>query len=253
MQRVFCVYGGFMRRAYSNIIKGINQDAGTVDAVVSSETPDREGDIIRVAGWDFNNFLKHPVLLADHNYKDINAQIGEWSDVRVVKTRRTVEGTASYFINSGNQTADWAFELAKRNQAAYSVGFIPDMEMAKVRTEGSDTYGPYEFHGQELLEVSAVTIPANAEALQRMKALDLHPMVMEMVDTALHMDADGPTDIQKSIDDLTSKMDNLIAFMDQAETLEAANTITPIAFYKDDIQRAIRRGVYRAIKNMGGK
>ena len=193
------------------------------------------------------------MLLADHNYKDINAQIGVWEEMKIVKTRRTVEGRANYFIDSGNQTADWAFELAKRNQAAFSVGFIPNMEMAKVRSEGSETYGPYEFQGQELLEVSAVTIPANADALQRMKALDLHPMVLEMVDTALDMDADGPTDIQKSIDELTLKMDDLTAFMDQAELPEAANKITPIVFYKDDIQNSIMRGVYRAIKNMGGK
>ena len=235
-----------MRRTYSNVIKGVNTEAGTVSAILSSESPDREGDIIRVDGWDFSNFSRHPVLLADHNYKDINAQIGDWSDVKTVKARGTVEGTANYLINKGNQTADWAFALASRGQAAYSVGFIPDMSKAVVLDEGSDTFGPFEFKGQELLEVSAVTIPANPEALQRMKTmgLDLNPVVREMVETALEMDADGPSEIQTVVDELAAKIEKI----EQKHT-EKPEPNYPVVFDSEEIKSAIRRGVYRVLLN----
>jgi len=240
-----------MRRTYSNVIRGVNTESGSVNAIVSSESPDREGDVIRVEGWDFSNFLKHPVLLADHNYKDLNAQIGEWSDVKIVKTRRTVEGTANYLINKGSQTADWAFALASRGQAAYSVGFIPDMQKALVINQGSESHGPFEFRGQELLEVSAVTIPANPDALQRMKTLELHPMVRELVENALEMDADGPDDIHQSIEELTANVETLAI---EVESIKAPKETvqTPYVFDRLDIEKAIRRGVLKALVNLNG-
>ena len=110
--------------------KAVDPEAGLVDAIVSNEKKDRDGDIVRVSGWDLDNFLKHPVLLGNHNYYSIRSVIGEWTKMEI-RGKRLV-GTAKYYIDEGNEEADWAFKLAVKNMAAFSVGFIPDYEKAEV-------------------------------------------------------------------------------------------------------------------------
>lgn len=162
-------------------IKVLDAKQGRIHAVVSTETPDRDGDIIRVAGWDLDNFLKHPVLLSSHNYQTLRSQIGEWESMDVKGKR--LEGIARYYIGAGNDEADWGFHLAEMGKAAYSVGFKPDMSQAKELGDDSGSFSrPMEFNKQELLEVSHVTIPANADALQlmgQMKRLD--PVISDIL------------------------------------------------------------------------
>lgn len=154
---------------------------GRIHAIVSTESQDREGDIIRASGWNLDNFKAHPVLLASHNYFDLRAQIGEWESMEV--SGEQLEGVARYYIDMGNEQADWGYLIASEGRAAYSVGFIPDMDEAKeLSTGGADSY---EFQGQELLEVSHVTIPANPQALQYAKLL-LEARHMEMNNVKNH-------------------------------------------------------------------
>ena len=170
--------------------KVVDAEAGLVRAVVSTEAADRDGDILRVAGWDLAHFNAHPILLADHNYASIRAQIGEWVSMEV--TGKHLEGVAQYYIGEGNADADWGFKLAGKGRAAFSVGFSPDMDKAKEIKGGHGMFPSFEFNGQELLEVSHVTVPANAEALQALKAKGIHPAVAEVVDGLL-ADADLTT------------------------------------------------------------
>jgi hypothetical protein len=103
-------------------IKAVNEAKGEVDAVVSTEKPDRSGDVIRQEFWDLKNFRKHPILLAGHDYRLLTSQIGEWRNVRI--EGKQLVGTAVYYIGQGNEQADWGFQLAMSGKAAYSVGFI---------------------------------------------------------------------------------------------------------------------------------
>ena len=162
----------------------LDLQAARVEAVVSTEVVDRGGDIIRASGWVLDNFLKHPVLLAGHDYGLLRAQIGEWESMEI-KGKRLV-GVARYYIGEGNQDADWGWKLVSKGMAAYSVGFIPDMDKAKEIGEGDGWSRPMEFMGQELLEVSQVTIPANPEALQRMQTLSLHPVMQALLTEAIN-------------------------------------------------------------------
>lgn len=162
--------------------KVVDQEAGRIRAVLSTETPDRMGDIIRQDGWDLADFLKHPVMLASHDYYRLTAQIGEWEDLEV--RGKQLEGVAHYYINDGNEDADWGFKLASRGKAAYSVGFIPTEY--KIIKGGNEWGGPFEYLQQQMLETSHVVIPANAEALQLMaKAKGLHPEIDSIVQDLL--------------------------------------------------------------------
>ena len=166
-------------------MKVLDEAKGRVSAIVSSESRDRDGDVIRAEGWSLDNFMRHPVLLASHDYHSLRSQIGEWESMEV--EGKTMRGVARFFIGKGNDEADWAFQLAKEKALAFSVGFVPDMEKA-VPLQKDDPFGSQgmEFKGQELLEVSAVTVPSNPDALQRVaKAPNLHPAVAEIVEERL--------------------------------------------------------------------
>ena len=154
---------------------------GRVSAIVSTEDMDRDGDIIRQNGWNLDNFADHPMLIASHRYDDLTAQLGTWDDMEV-KGKQLI-GVARYYVGEGNATADWAYNLAQKGDAAFSVGFIPDMTKAERLGKGPDS--GFEFKGQELLEVSQVTVPSNARALQLLKSLTSHPVLIEVMGDVL--------------------------------------------------------------------
>ena len=158
-------------------VKILDKATGVISAVVSTESVDRDGDIIRQGYWNLDHFKSHAILLSSHNYRGLTNQIGHWTDMGV-KDNKLV-GEAQYYLKAGNQEADWGFVLASKGMAAFSVGFVPDMSKAKqIEANGNLSY---EFNGQELLEVSQVTVPSNADALQSFKAFGLHPELDAMV------------------------------------------------------------------------
>jgi hypothetical protein len=172
-------------KVYRPFSKVLDEKAGRLSAIVSSESVDRDGDIIRTEGWNMGNFNAHPVLLANHDYHSLRSQIGVWEKMEVHGD--VMIGQARFFIGKGNEEADWAFELAKEKQLAFSVGFIPDMEKA-VPLHKDDSFGVQgmEYKGQELLEVSAVTVPSNPDALQRLvKSVNLQSVIREIAEERL--------------------------------------------------------------------
>ena len=154
---------------------------GRVHAIVSTESEDRDGDIIRQSGWKLGDFQRHPVLLASHDYRSLRSQIGEWESMEVKDGN--LQGVARYYVGQGNEDADWGHKLAVQGKAAYSVGFIPlEFEEREGEPEKGLDFPTFEFTSQELLEVSHVTIPSNRDALQLMaKAAGMHPVIDEIV------------------------------------------------------------------------
>jgi len=161
-------------------VKAVDTEKFTVEAVVSTEAVDRDGDIIRAAGWDLSEFNTHSPLLASHDYGNLTSQIGVWDKMTVVKSRKTLEGTARYFVGDGNEQADWGFKLAEKGVAAFSVGFQPDMAKA-TELDGDGWFPSFEFNGQKLWEVSQVTMPANPEALQLSKGLISSSVLQDVI------------------------------------------------------------------------
>ena len=181
------------------VTKVLDEANGLISAVVSTESKDRDGDVIKAEGWNLDNFNRHSVMLANHDYHSLKSQIGTWEKMEVVGD--TLQGVAKFFIGKGNEEADWAFELAKMKKLAFSVGFIPDMDKA-VPLHKDDAFGVrgMEFNGQELLEVSAVTVPSNPDALQRIVKSSLaEPAIKEIAEEQL-------SDLEEKIDETTSSI-----------------------------------------------
>ena len=125
----------------------------------SDETLDRAGEIIDASGWRLANYEANPVVQNSHQYGDILFTIGK-------SVRTWVEGRSLLqvwkFASEANPLAKIARDLYRGGFLnASSVGFIPlEWEIG-----GAQSVYSRKFTSQELLEVSAVGIPANPNAL----------------------------------------------------------------------------------------
>ncbi len=131
-----------------------------IDFVSSDETLDRYGEIIVASGWQLENYRKNPVVLNAHNYGDILFTIGRAliTEVRGPALFQRIE-----FATDINPVARIAYGLYRgKFLNAVSVGFIP----LRWETGSPDAGFIRKYLEQELVEVSAVGIPANPNALQ---------------------------------------------------------------------------------------
>jgi hypothetical protein len=141
----------------------------TLDFVASTATLDRYHEIIEPAGWRLDSYRSNPVFQNAHNYGDILFTLGKALSTEV----RTVGGGEALcqriqFATEVNPVARIAYGLYKGGFLnAVSVGFIPlRWEDGGASSAGAQSPAPRRrYLEQELLEVSAVAIPANPDAL----------------------------------------------------------------------------------------
>jgi HK97 family phage prohead protease len=135
---------------------------------VSTNKADRHGDIVTPESFKkrLKYYKEHPVLLSSHDYYDLRKQIGEATKLSVTDTG--LEATFKYYADLGNPEADWAWVLAQKRIAAFSIGFMNhEFEWIKEKDkEGNETITGRKFLDIELLEVSQVLIPANRQSIQ---------------------------------------------------------------------------------------
>jgi HK97 family phage prohead protease len=132
--------------------------------VMSDESVDRVGDVIKADGWRLQNFLKNPVALFGHDHKFI---VGHWTDVKV--QGKQLIGRLKLLPKGISERLDEVIAAVEAGiLRAVSVGFnIPDPDKIEPRKDGGYTFG-----ATELLECSLVSVPANPNALR--KAMDLN-------------------------------------------------------------------------------
>jgi HK97 family phage prohead protease len=146
----------------------------TATFVASDESVDRYGDIIRANGWDLRNFKINPVLLWAHQSSE--PSIGRVPDIRVEGTR--LIASVEFRPEGDNAIADDVYKgLQGGFINAVSVGFLPTKEPNMLWADDDPKHEKwptgYEFIGQELLELSVVPVPANAQALALARSLAL--------------------------------------------------------------------------------
>ena len=122
-------------------------DTGTFKFIASTPAVDRQGESIDQNGWELDNFLLNPVLLWCHDYSQ--------PPVGVIDS--VVKENGNLVISGRFAPTDFAQQIRKLYDLkminAVSVGFIPKEMVGNVVTKA------------ELLEVSVVLVPANAQAL----------------------------------------------------------------------------------------
>lgn len=144
--------GAFFNFTPMQKLKGfLERKEGEIIGIASTDTPDRDGEVIKQEGWDLTNFQKNPVLLASHNYHEF--PIGKATDIAVQDGKLIFKAVFS----EATEKAKEAYALVKEGiLSAFSVGFIPreyDQKEAGIITKA------------ELLEISLVAVPANPAAV----------------------------------------------------------------------------------------
>ena len=136
----------------------------TLEMAGSTEDKDRMGDIIRASGWKTKSFKKNPVFMWVHDYS--LPPIGRANKVWVDKETQKLMFNIEFASTEIYEFADTIYKLYKGGFLhATSVGFIPlDWEGKNEENQYPEREGNV-FTSQELLELSAVPVPANANAL----------------------------------------------------------------------------------------
>lgn len=149
-------YKGFEVNCSSKV-KTINKDNYSLDAIFSTDSEDRHGDVV-MQNWDLKSFKLNPVILNSHNYHDATEVVGRADKISVKEKK--LQGKIVFAVEE-NPKAKIIFALyAGGFLNAFSVGFM---------VKQWDDKG--QILKSELLEISAVSVPANAEAL--VKAIDI--------------------------------------------------------------------------------
>ena len=149
-----------------------NPDKRTLDITISTARRDRMNDTIAVDGWDLRAFKKNPVMLWAHNYR--TPPIGRAAKTGLDETGKKLRSTAEFMPAEVNPFAETIYQMyLGKWMRAFSVGFVPKEWEWNEKEEGLD------FTKQELLEYSAVPVPANSDALAgaRSAGIDLEPLV----------------------------------------------------------------------------
>lgn len=180
----------------AEVIK-VNKEAGTIEMLIPVSTPS-EDRVNEVCAWDcwtkrLPIFMKRPILVSSHDYYDLRKQIGEW--VTLNPTEKGLLGTPKYYVNEGNEEADWAFNIASKGMAAFSVGFIPyeikwlDKEGKEPPTGTRPSWDNEDYKRVytdcELLEVSQVVVPCNRDAIQGQRSKAIDPVAIRLMDDIL--------------------------------------------------------------------
>ena len=172
-------------------------DERTVTAVISTASVDRENEVLLPKGMDYEAYMKNPVVLWAHDYRGEPIGRSLW----MKKGRKEIKAKVKF---AETEQAEQVYQLFKGGfLKAFSVGFIPHKmhepteEEIKKHSEWAEARRIYD--EWELLEFSAVPVPANPEALAtavKTKELKLSEELKEQldIDDSVIVYADTATD-----------------------------------------------------------
>ena len=166
------------------MLVGINADEASIEKAMDTAEPedtiatytmstdaiDRPGDKISQGpeAWDLRDYAANPVFLFGHDAGSL--PIGK---ALAVTAGKSLRGTFKFAPEATYPFGATVGRMVKGGfLPACSVGFMPvDIEVAKDRGDGDDWFPPINFLKSKLLELSAVPIPANQEALLDAKGI----------------------------------------------------------------------------------
>jgi len=162
-------------------VKKVDAQTATIEGVFSTADEDRHGNVV-LQNFDLSKFKQNPVILNSHNYGDATEVVGKANKISVKDG--VLQGTIQFAVFE-NPKAKIIFDLyAGGYLKAFSIGFIPK--------KFSDDMVTIE--QSELLEISAVSVPANAYALAKQKGID----VTKLYDQPITKSDETPNDDEQT-------------------------------------------------------
>lgn len=142
-------------------------DSRTLEFVISTDDVDRIGDTIAVDGWRLDAYRKNPVVLWSHDSDTLPVAraLAVWTENKRLRAR------AEFTSPELNALGDKIYRMYRDGFLnAVSVGFAP---LKWAFTQSNERPFGIDFMEHELLEFSAVSVPANADALIQRQALSV--------------------------------------------------------------------------------
>lgn len=153
-----------LKRLMTVEVKQAEGENRILEIAGSTEDKDRMGDIIRADGWKLKPFKANPVFMWAHDYG--MPPIGRATKVWVDKETKRLMFKIEFAGPEVYEFADTIYKLYLGGFLhATSVGFIPLDWDGKTEESPYPPWGEAIYTKQELLELSAVPVPANAHAL----------------------------------------------------------------------------------------
>lgn len=142
--------------------KTFNAEERSQVFVMTDESVDSYGDVVKASGADLYRFEKNPIALLNHKSDMI---LGTWSEVQ--KKPQRIEGKVTLAKEGTAPHVDMAYNLMGQGiLRGASIGFMPTKLEMRLDDDG-DPMWCYLIHEWELYECSVVSIPANPSALAR--------------------------------------------------------------------------------------
>lgn len=150
-----------MNKQFKNIsIKSEELENRIIRFLGTDETQDRGDDVMTFDGWEIGNYMKNPVFLWAHNYD--NPPIGKAVNIQFDNDKKGLIFDIEFVNRDIYPFADTIYKLYKSKYLnAVSVGFMP-----KEMGQDEKNKEVRKINKKELLELSAVPVPANPNALQ---------------------------------------------------------------------------------------
>ena len=188
-------------KQFDTEVESMDNDTREITFVISTNSKDRDGDIISVDGWELDNWRKNPVVLWGHDYAGLPIGIG--TKIWASDDRTKLYATVKFVESEIYPFADVIYRMVKSGYIrTTSVGFKPK-EWKFI--EDTDDGDGMEFMRQELLEFSVVSVPANPEALvaagaDKKSFQDYVKGVSEWLDGFINKDVEFITGDRKTTD-----------------------------------------------------
>jgi HK97 family phage prohead protease len=206
-------------------------------AVASDGSIDRDGDIIDPAGLDTANYERNPVVLYAHDYR--SDPIGKTLSIKKDGQRVLFSPQLAVDISP---RAKMYFEMVKAGILnAFSIGFIPKAWTDRQNPDGSITR---IFTQTELLEISLVPVPANANALVLAREyVDKLDADKKEIGTALLKDMENPPEPPAEVKTMEERMTEVEAGVKTATdaATKAAEAATEAARVAGEAAESIKQ------------
>lgn len=221
-------------KLYTTTIKSIDEENKSIRFQVSDDSVDRYGERVDQKSWDIKSFIKNAVGIWNHRSgKEMEPEdvMANWSDFETNGDKSFATAT----FDKENPKAMFVFgQYARGFLKAVSVGFIPHT------LEFEDDVPVLK--DNELLEISFVAIPANANAVAlalkdgSLNTKDAQYMMRSMLDGAKQIEeqlknapADGEEKHVEELKDQISSLTDLVKglgenFNTLSTTVDAMNT-----------------------------
>lgn len=162
-----------LTRAWAQlVVKAVDVEGRTITGVATTPATDRVGDIVEPLGIKFKNPL--PLLLFhDHTRPVGTVKFDRPTASGVTFTAQLVDPENVTSASLKERVAEAWDSLKAKLIRGVSIGFRPMPDGVELIRDKDGNYSGLKFTKTEVLELSLVTVPANAEAtIQTIKSID---------------------------------------------------------------------------------